>query len=392
MSRFWLIAAGYHVALAAVVVLILARTRARLAGGTRSGLAIADAVFFATATALLAVVATLLGTHPLSGFGLLRLVSQALFGETIVLAAGLAVLHGRHGARRRAAALAAAALLLVGVYWDAYHREPHALQISRHDVDLARGPAAPRALRIVHLTDLQTDDVGAYEDRVLREALAQQPDLVVFTGDFIQPRLAPTRERATADLRRLLRARHMPAPLGVYAVRGDVDADWPDVLADTGVVPLAGESVRVPLGDGRMLSLVGLTIRMSRGQEDAALLQLMSQVPPGDLRIVIGHNPNFVQTLAAHHVRTDLALAGHTHGGQVVLPLLGPPMTKMNLPARYASGLGDYEGIPLHVSRGIGMERGAAPQIRFLCPPEICVLNVRYGGTRADASRAASAR
>ena len=49
------------------------------------------------------------------------------------------------------------------------------------------------------------------------------------------------------------------------------------------------------------------------------------------------------------------------------------------IPRRYAAGgLHDYEGIPLHVSRGVGMERGSAPQVRFLCPPEICLLEVTY--------------
>jgi len=53
-------------------------------------------------------------------------------------------------------------------------------------------------------------------------------------------------------------------------------------------------------------------------------------------------------------------------------------MTLSRLPRRFAGGLNDYKGIPLHVSRGVGMERGTAPQIRFLCPPEICLLDVYY--------------
>jgi predicted MPP superfamily phosphohydrolase len=48
------------------------------------------------------------------------------------------------------------------------------------------------------------------------------------------------------------------------------------------------------------------------------------------------------------------------------------------LPRLYASGLHDYQGMPLHVSAGVGMERGTAPQIRFLCPPEICLLEITY--------------
>jgi predicted MPP superfamily phosphohydrolase len=73
-------------------------------------------------------------------------------------------------------------------------------------------------------------------------------------------------------------------------------------------------------------------------------------------------------------------LAGHTHGGQVVLPLFGPPRTASRLPRLYAGGLHDFAGTPLHVSRGVGMERGFAPPLRFLCPPEICVLDVHLRG------------
>jgi len=57
---------------------------------------------------------------------------------------------------------------------------------------------------------------------------------------------------------------------------------------------------------------------------------------------------------------------------------LGAPITKTRLPRRYASGLHDYAGVPIHVSAGVGMERGAAPQLRFLCPPEISLLEVTY--------------
>jgi predicted MPP superfamily phosphohydrolase len=80
----------------------------------------------------------------------------------------------------------------------------------------------------------------------------------------------------------------------------------------------------------------------------------------------------------AGQVDVELALGGHTHGGQIVLPGFGPPLTLSRLPRRYAAGLNVYEGIPLHVSPGIGMERLTAPQVRFFCPPEVSVIDVRY--------------
>lgn len=102
-----------------------------------------------------------------------------------------------------------------------------------------------------------------------------------------------------------------------------------------------------------------------------------------DHRIVISHSPDFVDSL---QVPVDLVLAGHTHGGQVVLPLFGPPKTSSRLPRAYAGGLNDYRGIPLHVSRGVGMERGFDVPVRFLCPPEICVLDLRLRERVPDGS------
>jgi predicted MPP superfamily phosphohydrolase len=78
-------------------------------------------------------------------------------------------------------------------------------------------------------------------------------------------------------------------------------------------------------------------------------------------------------------VRIDLALAGHTHGGQVVVPFFGPLLTLSDVPRHVAAGgVHELGPVRVHVSRGVGMERGSAPQIRFFCPPEICLLTLRY--------------
>ena len=60
-----------------------------------------------------------------------------------------------------------------------------------------------------------------------------------------------------------------------------------------------------------------------------------------------------------------------------VLPFFGPIVTASRLPRRFAADLNEFRGVPLHVSRGVGMERGFSPPVRFLCPPEVCVLDVR---------------
>jgi predicted MPP superfamily phosphohydrolase len=372
----------FHLLLAPVCLWVVSRWRRRLdtPPGPAAWLkaAAGDLLLVCASTIVLAAAAALFAPSP--GFTLLRFLSQALFGEGLLLLAAVAALHARRGLGRAALALGLLAGALVACYAEAYHREPGDLKVRVYDVDLSHGAPRPHRLRIVQMSDLQANRIGEHEDRAVQTALAQKPDLIVLTGDYVQPRtgLAPSREKTTADLKELLRRRGFKAPLGVYAVEGDVDRAWPFVIAGTGITPLSGTTERVPLPEGRALCLVGLTPGMSRGTDARGLLALARSASRDDLRIVIGHNPNFIQGLADASVPVDLALAGHTHGGQVVLPLLGPPITQMSLPRRYASGLHDYRGIPLHVSAGIGMERGTAPQIRFLCPPEISVIDVRY--------------
>ena len=337
-----------------------------------SGAAADGARLFVLALAA-AGAASLVG--PPSGFTMFRYLAQGLFGETVVLAAVLAWSHSRSALRARAALLGAAMLGLLAVYAEAYHREPTDLKVRRHPAVLPSAGPDARKLRIVHLTDIQTDAIGAFQERALSQALAEEPDLVVFTGDYIQPRMDGGRRAATADFQALLRRLDFKAPLGAFAVRGDVDPEWPRMFDGTQVTPLTGQIARIPLGDGRFLSLIGLTSGMSRGNERPAMRELVASAPSGDVRVVFGHQPDYVIPLS-EATRVDLALAGHTHGGQVALPFFGPPYTSSPLPRRYAGGLHDYRGTLLHVSRGIGMERGPAPQMRFLVPPEICVLDL----------------
>jgi predicted MPP superfamily phosphohydrolase len=382
IARFYFAALIFHLGVGATALLIgrrWTREPAMHKSAARwGGALLRDAVWLGAAICLFALVAGLIAPRrPSVPFAVLRFLCQGLFGEGIALAAGVAVLHFRSGAPVRGVLLALLASALLLVYAEAYHRGPHDLQVRRHALDLSRGRPDARVLRILHLSDLQTHAIGPYEERALRAASEQKADLILFTGDYIQERLAPTRARATADLVALLRRAELQAPLGFFAVDGDVDRDWPRLFDGTAVTCLTNTHTRLSLPDGRSLALIGLSVGMSRGYDEASLLEVVDAAPPADLRIVIGHSPDFVRALAGRRP-VDLALAGHTHGGQMVIPFWGPPLTLSRLPRRYAGGLNTYEGLPLHVSRGIGRERGTAPQIRFLCPPEICVLEVRY--------------
>jgi predicted MPP superfamily phosphohydrolase len=133
------------------------------------------------------------------------------------------------------------------------------------------------------------------------------------------------------------------------------------------------QSALVTLPGGATLGVTGLSRGRGRERNPERLARIFAAAPSADHRIVISHSPDFV---AAMPFDVELVLAGHTHGGQVVIPFFGPPKTAIRLPRRYAGGLNDYGGTPLHVSRGIGMERGFEIPVRFLCPPEVCILDL----------------
>jgi predicted MPP superfamily phosphohydrolase len=298
---------------------------------------------------------------------------QALFGEAIVLAAALGWAHRRVGRRTRAAAFNLGAAGLVLLYVQAYRIEPRMLKVRRHVVNADFRDAA--SIRILHLTDIQTPVIGAHEERALRAGLASRPDLIVLTGDYVQDALGrPTEDDAARDLRALMMRIGFDAPLGVYATEGDVGPSCREVFAGTPVRCLVDASTVVTLPDGDTLGITGLSRGRGRERDPAWLAWLLSKGPGAGHRMVISHSPDFVDAMP---VSVDLVLAGHTHGGQFVLPFFGPVVTASRLPRLFAGGLHDFRGTPLHVSRGVGMERAFSPPVRFLCPPEICVLDLR---------------
>jgi predicted MPP superfamily phosphohydrolase len=375
--RFWATVVIFHAILFAVtwwVARRLVRQAAIPAGRWLTAVG-RGALLLGLAAALTGAVTSRWAPEP--GFTMLRLWCQGLFGEGVALSAWLAVHLARRGYLRRAVLPAAVTLGLLAAYAQAYHREPRQLQVRRHELHLAASGTPPRRLRILHLTDIQAATIGDHEARALRAGLLERPDLILFTGDYIHERLgAHTAVEAARDFRELMRTLRVNAPLGVYATEGDVGFDCDSTFAGLPVRCLVNACVSVTRADGSRVSLAGLASRTSRGRQAKVTSAVAAACPPSDVGLVMGHSPDFVANLVGE--RVSLALAGHTHGGQVVIPLVGPPLTLSRLPRRFAADLNDYQGIPLHVSRGVGMERGTAPQIRFLCPPEICIIDVWY--------------
>jgi predicted MPP superfamily phosphohydrolase len=211
------------------------------------------------------------------------------------------------------------------------------------------------------LSDLQTDVIGDYERSVFRRTMEERPDLILLPGDYLQERDGARRAGLRAELQSIFREVGLAAPLGIYAVKGNVDAgDWPILFEGFPVTALA-ETRTVMEKD---LCLTGLSLRDSF---DPSLA-----IPRRErFHIAVGHAPDF----ALGDVQADLLVAGHTHGGQVRLPGIGPLVTLSRVPRAWAAGVTRLDDRrTLVVSRGVGMERGDAPRLRFLCRPELVVI------------------
>lgn len=279
-------------------------------------------------------------------------------------------------ARRRAVTpgvrgFAAGALALAPLgYWGSFV-EPARLTVERVFVQVPAQRSLPRALHVGVLADLQARTVGPHERRAVDELLALAPDLILIPGDVAQiwPR---TPGEARAEFRALLARLH--APLGVFAVRGNSDEArfLREIVAGTPVVLLDDRVVRLE-HDGFVVLLAGVDLDYDSPTARAALAELAAAEESGALRLALTHLPDAVAALPASGV--DLLVAGHTHGGQVVIPLLGPPLTLTRVPRRVAvGGLSELDGRRLYVSRGVGMERGWAPPLRLFCRPEVSLL------------------
>jgi predicted MPP superfamily phosphohydrolase len=246
-------------------------------------------------------------------------------------------------------------------YW---RRTPPAVE--RLDLGLAGLAPAFDGYRAVFLADLHYSAVvpRRFLARALATAMELEPDLILLGGDYLSHSA-----RYAAGLTELLRS--LAAPDGVLGVLGNHDhyvgaALVRAALRDAGVTELLNASVLVRRGTAE-LAVAGVgDLRFDAIDFRGAVAGIPRDVP----RIVVSHDPD-VFAYWPPELRCDVMLSGHTHGGQALLPLLGPPYVPSQFGFRYLAGLVEEGGRRLYVSRGIGVI--TAP-IRWRCPPEITLL------------------
>jgi len=236
--------------------------------------------------------------------------------------------------------------------------EPYWPEVTRVRIATAKLPKGSRPIRIVHISDLHSDPKPRLEERLPGIVAAQEPDLIVFTGDA-----ANTVAGKLVAVRCLSR---ITAIAPTFAVTGNWD--FPGLYDQTGFRLLHAEAARIEVR-GTPLWIAGVAF----GSE-VNLPSALDAVPRGALAVFLYHTPDLIYEIAERHI--DLCLSGHTHGGQVALPFYGALVTLSRFGKRFEAGLYRVGETWLYVNRGIGMEGGPIPRVRFWSRPEVTVIEL----------------
>ena len=264
-----------------------------------------------------------------------------------------------------------------------------ALSTEKLTVKIPNLPLSLAGLKLVQMSDFHYDN-GLLSEKMLTEAIAvsnaAKPDLVILTGDYVNTIAKPIHQLAS-------RLKNLESRYGVYAILGNHDIYYPtskseitNALTNVGINVLWNQ-IAYPVGE--KLPLVGLADFYAKEFNPEAIMNKLDSTTP---RIVLSHHPDTAEILKKW--RVDLQLSGHSHGGQIVIPGLGPAMIyyakivkkipkkiRRKLPFlrkthsilrhwQWSQGLHKVGNNQLYVNRGLGTYFPG----RLFCPPEVTII------------------
>ncbi len=255
----------------------------------------------------------------------------------------------------------------------------HEISIETHTLALAKLPDAFRNYRIVQISDIHFDEYTepSFVLRVVEQVNLLAPDLVLLTGDYISNTPLGQQFAARAMLRCADQLRKLTCPLR-YAVMGNHDSILGPPLIRAGLasasIPMLFNQHIAIERNGQRLWLAGLADPLSNVPNLQHAIPANADGPV----ILLCHAPDYADNVLAHGYGAvvDLMLAGHSHGGQVRLPIVGA-LHRVYGAEKYVQGMYQLGGMQLYVNRGIGT---VGVPFRLNCPPEITLFTLQNSG------------
>lgn len=285
--------------------------------------------------------------------------------------------NGKRLSRRKFLALALAGGMVTagGGLGYATYVEPEWVRLVKIEIPIAGLPESFDGLRLIQLSDMHSGTLvnPDYIDYCFKLAASRQPDLVLLTGDYVTG-LASYVRPVAASIETHLNGYTKIAVLGNHDYwAGPVAVR--DALVAAGVRVLGNEPHKIVRGK-EFFWIIGTHDYWSGLFDDR---EALDGVSPSDPKIVLSHNPDTLDYF--RNAGVDLMLSGHTHGGQVNLPFIGPLLVPSKYGAKYAFGLFEFGRFRLYVNRGIGV---ISPPVRFRMRPEITQITLRSVGRQSS--------
>ncbi len=227
-------------------------------------------------------------------------------------------------------------------------------------------PEAFHGFRIMHLSDMHVDGLKGFPEAVCEKIGSIRSDLCVMTGDYRFEIHGPC-HNVYHHMESILSCVH--AREGVVGILGNHDFD--EMIPEfqrMGVRMLLNENLEIRRG-AESLWLMGLDDPHYYACDD--LPRALHGVPENAFKILLVHSPEMIKE--AEKKGVDLYLCGHTHGGQICFPWIGPLILEANCRRRYARGAWQYRGLKGYTSSGVGT---SCVPVRFHCPPEIVLMEL----------------
>lgn len=271
------------------------------------------------------------------------------------------------------------ALVIAGIFFYSIYISVDRVSLSYETISSNKIPESMNDITIAFISDIKYNEFmdKTRLSNMISKLTTTSPDIVIFGGDmFSEPDKNVPDSQMSKDITTILKS--IEAPLGKFAILGDQDNVNEDVkkivsqiLYDSDFEVLSDSAIRLRNENSDSISLIGLN-NLING--DSKPENAMKNVNENEFNILVTHCPDAVSKSGINLEYIDIALAGHSLGGQIYLPVLGPIYTEEGA-TTYNRGQYDINGSKLYVSNGLGTSK---IDMRLMTPPQVLIFRLQH--------------